>query len=183
MRCINCGWENPSNIRNCEKCNQSLIVMKDPSGMTEIPPLTDYSEQSLKKTILDEPGIAEISGSWDDGLQGPSNLSHQGNQKNSIAKTIAPWNVRSKVKLVSLSDKKSYEFEDADRIILNREVFGGENKTIARGSHAVLSKTGGHWVIENTNDQRSTFIEVQNPTELKSGTIILIGQLFLRVEY
>ena len=47
MRCKNCGWENPANKANCEKCNASLTVVSaseaDGSNMGNNPKKTSRS--------------------------------------------------------------------------------------------------------------------------------------------
>ncbi len=66
--------------------------------------------------------------------------------------------------------------------ILNRANTEPSNITITSKEQAALSFKNGKWYIENRSEHGSTYVKVTEPTELKPGTVIMLGNREFRFE-
>ncbi len=64
---------------------------------------------------------------------------------------------------------------EGEEVTLNRDNTEPGNPSITSRRQAVLTHTDGHWYIEDTSDQKTTFVQASRKTELHEGDIILLG--------
>jgi len=179
MRCNNCGWENPNGNQTCEKCGaplqggasaQNLDVH---STIRESKPFEP--QEPIDKTIT-EPAPAQPSqprvaptvnyggtvNPWAMGGGGYSAVGHckltpimfQGENPR-----FAPQEIAFK----------------GDYNELNRENLDPDNSTITSKVQALLTHKDGKWYIQDKSSQKSTFVYAAEPTAIKTGDIILMG--------
>ncbi len=60
-------------------------------------------------------------------------------------------------------------------IVMNRDLLDSGNNSISRSGHASLSFRDGQWWLENLSSLKSTFIQVNQPQQIREGDVILIG--------
>ena len=71
-------------------------------------------------------------------------------------------------------NSNTVEFE-GESVILNRNTLDRENYTISGQEHAVVENINGRWYINNRSSLKTTYIQVNSPTEIKEGDVILLG--------
>ncbi len=69
---------------------------------------------------------------------------------------------------------KKEEFE-GEKVTLNRNNLDRENYTISSQEHAVIERLDGKWYLNNKSSLKTTYVQVNAPTELKDGDVILLG--------
>lgn len=76
-------------------------------------------------------------------------------------------------------DLDEVEFEGSE-VVLTRDNTEPKNTSITSQEQAVITKTGGHWYIEDRSEQKTTFVQAGSKIELHDGDIILMGnRLFI----
>jgi uncharacterized Zn finger protein (UPF0148 family) len=199
MRCKNCGWENPEDNTNCEKCRAPLVRS---SGSEQV-----YShvqpESRLKKTIFEtgvsvreESGKANICPQCGYPMRANDvscpNCGHSPEMQKTDADsnrnaggqgTVNPWTAADEkrtctltpvVKAGETADKTPLPFE-GNEIVLTRKNTEKDNKTITTKAQAVLKHIDGAWHIEDRSELKTTFVHAGEMKPLKSGDIILLG--------
>lgn len=61
-------------------------------------------------------------------------------------------------------------------ISLNRATIDESDASLSRGTHVNFTMRNGKWYIDNLSSNQSTFIQVTEATEIKSGTLISLGE-------
>jgi uncharacterized Zn finger protein (UPF0148 family) len=84
-------------------------------------------------------------------------------------------------KLSLLKGGKSLVFE-GEKNILNRANLDHKNPSISKEAHATISFKDNKWVLEDMSSNGATFIQLTQPTELKNGSLIIIGNVIYRFE-
>lgn len=202
MRCINCGWENPSNLQRCEKCNSPLSPAQDlqPSHNASAP-----IEQILRGTISEQQVFSDspAQGACPKcgfPLRQGSNICPQCGEtinRNPISvhaspdatpmATINPFAqaaIQQEVKSFSL-EPIAYEGErnvpTSQKYLgasteLNRSNTDQFNNAITSKVQAVIScDEDGNWTIEDKSAQGTTFVQATRQIKLQSGDIIMLG--------
>jgi len=72
------------------------------------------------------------------------------------------------------AEKERVEFNE-DTVVLNRDNTEPDNPTITSRQQAVLRYRDGKWYVEDLSELQTTFIRVKDPTEIKDGDILLMG--------
>ena len=72
-----------------------------------------------------------------------------------------------------------YEGND---VCLNRSNTDPKNKTITSQAQAVICCEDGHWTIKDQSDMLTTFVQASDAIELKSGSLILLGNQLYRFD-
>lgn len=102
----------------------------------------------------------------------------------SMKKTVNPYvtNVDLPPMFVLKPLKRANEHHELDELeyegemtVLNRGNTEGNNMSITSREQAVITRSGGRWLIEDRSEQRTTFVQVSRPQELHDGDIILLG--------
>jgi FHA domain len=112
--------------------------------------------------------------------------------KSSSNKTVNPYTqaqpkpTKSVVKLTPISKENEYlahtlAIEEASMVI-NRANIDPENPTISGRGHALIEVKNGQVFLSNQTTAETTFIQVKQPTQLRNGDVILLGDRLIRVE-
>lgn len=208
MRCINCGWENPNDAKNCEKCNTPLtkiekdeitvkentefsqtIIGKAPNGAL----INEFEDSASIKTseqlnTCPECGYPLMSGTE----TCPNCKKEVGCEKEIIIETngtIDPYRAAQNLqkcvlKPVSRIDEKSLEsvvFTEIHNIV-NRKSVEPANTTISSKCQAELIYKDDKWFIIDRSSTQTTFVLAKEFTELKNGDVILLGDRKFNVE-
>jgi uncharacterized Zn finger protein (UPF0148 family) len=201
MRCKNCGWENPEDNTNCEKCKAPLV--RGSSGEQAYSPANVQPENRLKKTIFETdasgreesdkanicshcgyPMRANDASCPNCGHSPDMQKADADNSRNTGGQgTVNPWAVADEkrtctltpvVKAGEMADKSLLSFEGSE-ILLTRKNTEKDNKTITTKAQAVLKHIDGAWHIEDRSELKTTFVHAGEMKPLKSGDIILLG--------
>lgn len=65
---------------------------------------------------------------------------------------------------------------------LNRNNTDPKNKTITSATQAVVTFKDGKWSIQDKSDLKTTFVQAEQAVELKSGSLILLGNQLYRFD-
>ena len=66
--------------------------------------------------------------------------------------------------------------------MLNRDNTDPKNPTITSRQQAIISFRDGKWNIEDKSEYQTTFVQASSQIELKSGSLILLGNQLYRFE-
>lgn len=198
MRCKNCGWENPDENKTCEKCNVSLHggtkdINDVPLGSKNDEPI---SGKTIREGIPQRPvDVAPTIGTIPETpepeptpVTQPQDPNYQKKPtKETIGGTIPPWGQGGRRKIhhcklnpvifpdEDLRDAPQQVSFKGDYIELNRQTLDPNNYSITSKVQAILTNKNGKWYIQNESSQKSTFVYAEDPIEIKSGSIILMG--------
>lgn len=180
MRCSNCGWENPDGSAVCEKCNAPLQggasknnnVSELHSTIRENVPFEE-SKQPTKTIVEEAPKVAP---------------QHKTAPTTDLGGTINPYAGGagfipvSHCKLSPIifpgEDKRDAPADVCFKGVyneLNRANLDAENNTITSKTQATLTNKDGKWYIQDQSAQQTTYVRASEPTQLKTGDIILMG--------
>lgn len=203
VRCPNCGYANEPRNHRCKRCNYPLRE-EDTSAQLHTP-----ASSPANATVV---GSATNIDPWDmdnsrpvsqqpppkaQPIQAPVNvgqpeISAQGPKpkKLEVNKTIDPSRIalfeRNVLKLVRIpkegEQEATLEFE-GENIVLNRDNTDPGNMTITSREQAALEFKDGKWMLSDRSALQTTYIRVNQPTELKNGDVILLGNRAFRVEF
>lgn len=102
----------------------------------------------------------------------------------SMKQTVNPYvtNVDLPPMFVLKPLKRANEHHELDELeyegeitMLNRGNTEESNMSITSREQAVITRSGGRWLIEDRSEQRTTFVQASRPQELHDGDIILLG--------
>lgn len=80
----------------------------------------------------------------------------------------------------SIAEGKAVMVFKGNKILLNRENLDRNNTTITSKIQAEITLENGEWILKNESKLRTTFIQVNGPTKIKKGDIVVFGnQRFL----
>lgn len=82
----------------------------------------------------------------------------------------------SKITLVPINFIREPIKQTGDAISLNRALIDENDKSLSRDTHLKFIRKDGRWFIENSSSNQSTFVQVTEPVEIKSGTLISVGE-------
>ena len=71
---------------------------------------------------------------------------------------------------------------EGNEIMLNRDNTDPKNPTITSRQQAISSFRDGKWSIEDKSEYQTTFVQASSQIELKSGSLILLGNQLYRFE-
>lgn len=204
MRCNNCGWDNPTNIHQCEKCKSPIQgssikqesdnhghsgsnLDKTLKGATPVLPYIDIPSEMPKKendnadVFCSNCGYPNPYGSKNC-IQCKTALKLEviENNKKDFSKTQTPWGQKTKNKFVlrELLEDNTYgnsiDF-NSENTILNRSNTIPSNTTITSKEQAQIELKDGKWFIEDKSSLKTTFVRISQPIEIKKGDIIMLG--------
>ena len=201
MRCNNCGWENPDGNQKCEKCNALLqsggTSNPSPSLHSTVRESAPF-EPKAPRTVIDKtlrdnidktisvpepevkpqqkpepaPGYSPpTTGGFGGGTVNPyANMGPGGYVPIAyclLKPVIFPGeNPNHAPKPVNIK---------GDYTELNRQMIDPDNPTITSQVQAVLTHKDGKWYIQNQSAHKTTFVLADEPIEVKSGDVILMG--------
>jgi hypothetical protein len=200
IRCNNCGWDNPVNLTNCEKCKATLKVTnhltgnKEPSQNNLNPMAGTRRGMQPDKPFIDEPNEIPCSTDVSDikNLECPACgypirkgtktcPSCHANIEFKKGRTVNPYNKEKEVTCFLKPKARKGEQEIpkikliGNSIILNRENLEQTNNTITSKIQAIVSFNEGKWYVEDKSEQKTTFKQVKGAVDLQKGDIILMG--------
>ena len=71
---------------------------------------------------------------------------------------------------------------DGDEVALNRGNTDPKNMTITSQTQAVICRENGQWKIKDHSDMLTTFVQASSAMELRSGSLILLGNQLYRFD-
>lgn len=71
---------------------------------------------------------------------------------------------------------------EGNEIMLNRDNTDPKNPTITSREQAMVSFKDGKWNIEDKSEYQTTFVQASSQIELKSGSLILLGNQLYRFD-
>lgn len=71
---------------------------------------------------------------------------------------------------------------EGNEVSLNRNNTDPKNKTITSAEQAVVSYEDGKWNIKDKSELKTTFVQAEQAIELKSGSLILLGNQLYRFD-
>lgn len=71
---------------------------------------------------------------------------------------------------------------EGNEIMLNRDNTDPKNPTITSRQQAMVSFKDGKWNIEDKSEYQTTFVQASSQIELKSGSLILLGNQLYRFD-
>ena len=171
--CPKCGYPMRSDATKCPNCNFSTNASEEPlhkvnpggSGYQRRPTRmaveepVEEEQPVLKKTRKATEGAAYR------GTINPYMVNFQ-EEPAFVLEPIQRMNERKPVDPV--------EFEGTE-IKLNRDNTEPANPTISSKEQAFVTYHDGHWYIEDSSDQNTTFVQAARKIELHDGDIILLG--------
>jgi len=191
-RCNLCGYENPITRTNCEKCGSQLSIQyesTDPASTRkgEIPTAPPLDNDI---TNFNHAGASELENKSMINCSNCGYLMRPGEKlcpkcghttqiKDNRTRDIYREPRKASCSLIKIprdNEKKEELIELLGNVLnLNRQLLDPSNDTISKNEHAVLEFKEGVWFISNKSSTQNTFIQVQSPTPLKDGDIILLG--------
>lgn len=189
MRCQNCGWENPDGSSVCEKCNSPLNGGRGQSNglHSTVRESVPFETQGTTKTTLDEnPTIIDNGGTHKNPVKEPTApIGGYGEVGGGTCNPYAAGMGYMPIQHCKLSpvifpgeDKRDVPSDASFKGSfneLNRANLDPENQFITSKVQAVLTNKDGKWYIQDKSAQKTTFVRADEPTPLKSGDIILMG--------
>ena len=176
MRCNNCGWENPDGSQKCEKCNAPLQGGASNQNFDAHSTIREDAPFEPKKqggTVVEEPKAQprpQTAPTVDFGgtVNPYAGMGAYVPIRHCILKpVIFPGeDMRDAPKPVNLS---------GDYNELNRQILDPNNNTITSKVQATLTCKDGKWYIQNQSSQKTTYVYADEPVEIKTGDIILMG--------
>lgn len=178
--CPKCGYPMRSDALKCPNCNYSVNSTsfqrsdnENPSSRgggyqrrpTKMAVATEEEEPVLKKTRIATEGGGKYNGTINPYMQ---------NYMEEPAFSLKP--------IQRMNERKSIEpveFEGCE-VTLTRENTEAGNPTISSKEQAVITHNEGHWYIEDSSDQKTTFVQAGQKIELHDGDIILLGNRLFR---
>lgn len=164
IRCHKCGYSNQLNAKICIKCRTSLLKEE----------LAQPVDAALvnKKTM---PIVNREEEPWDHASFPPVRpVQREGVQ---TVRRIMPDHRSSYLVALSADEEKELHKIDlsASANALDREKLDPGNTSISRNGHASIYQKDGSWYIENMTALKTTFLQVNQPTKLSDGDVILLG--------
>jgi hypothetical protein len=136
----------------------------------DTPPIQPHSEKS--ENDKSKEGFVEKNND--------NNSSDSGKRK-----TILPPNINSRTsfRLIQIpQERMRFDSGDEASVTLNRDNLDKNNLTITSQAQASVYYDRGAWFIQDKSDQKTTFKQIADPTEIKDGDIILMGDMMFRFE-
>lgn len=183
MRCNNCGWDNPDENPNCEKCGAPL---KSRDGMQNF----DVHSTIRESVPFEHPQSTErtINETMKDPIPAPPQSSPKTSPTVDFGGTINPYAGIGAFVPVPRCILKPIIFPGEDIRYappsvnikgeyneLNRQMLDPDNKTITSKVQAILMHKDGKWYVQNQSEQKTTYVYAGEPIEVKAGDIILMG--------
>ena len=200
IRCNNCGWDNPENLSNCEKCKALLKKPNSPTGNKEsfqnnLNPIAGTRVgMQPDKPFIDEPNEIPSSAEVSDtkNLECPSCgypirkgtkicPSCHANIELKKGRTVNPYDKEKEATCFLKPKARKGEQEIpkikliGNSIKLNRENLEQTNNTITSKIQAIVNFNEGKWYVEDKSEQKTTFKQVNGIVGLQKGDIILMG--------
>lgn len=178
MRCNNCGWDNPDGNQKCEKCNAPFYgganepkigktigegkpfePQKPPrKTINDTIPDSEQPKSPTKPTLNIDGGTLPLWGGQGNFTPTPYCI---------LKPVIFPGeNTRHAPEPVSIK---------GDYNELNRQLIDPDNNTITSKVQAILTHKDGKWYIQNQSSHKTTYVFANEPIEVKSGDMILMG--------
>ncbi len=144
--CPHCNYPNAADAEICINCKKEISEIEQEPTHNEIIPQGKKSYSCSLKPIL---------------KQGEKKLpALKFSAKPVGQKTRNPW-----------TDAE----EEPTDIILKRENTEPGNMNISGKSQAMLKNENGRWLIVDTSEFKTTYVQISKPHDLKKGDIILLG--------
>lgn len=117
----------------------------------------------------------------------PAASAERAEQAPSTASTmkLGDMNIGEKTAVIRLKDEgsgRTIEFS-GNSIDLNRQNLEPSNNSLSGKTHAVLNYENGKVSLEDKSSNGATFVQVDKPLTLKSGTKIILGNKVYTVEF
>lgn len=181
MRCNNCGWENPDGSTVCEKCNtplQSGVSGQNYDVHSTIREGAPFEPQRPSKTTIDETEKNPV-------LENPQPKPkvgptvNYGGTINWVGGGYVPVGHCKLTPVLFPGENPKFAPQEVafkgDYNELNRNNLDPDNNTITSKLQAALTNKDGKWFIQDKSAQKSTFVYAAEPTAIKTGDIILMG--------
>ncbi|MCX8148077.1 FHA domain-containing protein [Thermaurantimonas aggregans] len=204
VRCPNCGYANEPRNHRCKRCNYPLRE-EDSSMPSPSPSSAPVNATVVGKSANIDPWdmdnsrpVSQQLPPQDPPHKAPANAAAPAEfsapspkaRKLEVNKTIDPSrmalfekNVLKLVRIPKEGEKEAtLEFE-GEKIILTRDNTDPGNMTITSREQAALEYKDGKWMLSDRSALQTTYIRVNQPTELKNGDVILLGNRAFRVEF
>lgn len=172
VRCHRCGYSNLHSAKECIKCRTSLVKDKNeaaaPAAVNPSP-----SDNRSKKTVVIG---AKDEAPWDQVNVVPAQRSNHNGGVQTVRRIIPDPNSCCLV-AISLDEEKELRKIDLqdETVILDRALLDPGNSSLSRSGHASIYQKNGKWYVENKTSLKTTFVQVNRPTQLSDGDIILLG--------
>jgi len=168
-RCPQCGYPLRSNDDSCPECGASVYALSDDELDIEDETLLDeYNGQRNVKTVRYAGGRIRQTEStvnpWEQIIE---------DEEDDVVPEPATCFLKP-LPRENEEEKGIIEFND-NTIVLNRENIEPDNQTITSQQQAVLRYVKGKWYVEDLSTLQTTFLRVKEPTEIKDGDILLLG--------
>lgn len=169
--CPKCGYPMRSDSVKCPNCNYDVSPSVAPQ-QSEVPNEGGgYQRRPTRMAVvseIEEPVLKKTRKATESGFSGTINPYMMNYQEEPafILEPIQRMNERKPVDPV--------EFEGSE-VTLTRDNTETGNPTISSKEQAVVTHVDGHWYIEDSSDQKTTFVQANHKIELHDGDIILLG--------
>ncbi len=175
--CPKCGYPMRTDAAKCPNCNYSVrgsehdtrsLNSTQRGGYQRRPTrMSTPDEETEQRDVVSPAPTRKVQGGGGKfrGTINPYMMSFN-QEPVFVLKPIQRMNERKPVESVEL---------EGSEVVLTRDNTEPGNPTITSEAQAVVTHRDGHWYIENSSAQKTTFVLANNPIELKSGDIILLG--------
>jgi Zn ribbon nucleic-acid-binding protein len=176
--CKNCSFtQNSADAVNCIKCGYSLPAMAE---KPKNPYQLKFNSDEPKKYPCKACGFMINEGEYICLKCGYDNSKKEKpveKQNKTISFEKFSFGSKKGFKLIPHHnvDGKELNFKDNNAIIV-RDMIDSDDYSISSANHAEIKKIDGKWYIENKSSNSATFVMVDGVTELKNGSVIIIGQ-------
>ena len=98
---------------------------------------------------------------------------------------LGDMNIGGKESVVKIRDDATGTVKEftGDQIALNRHNLAPNNNAISGKTHAVLKMENGKLTLEDKSSNGATFIQVNRPQGIESGTKVILGNKVFTIEY
>lgn len=157
QKCPRCGYPLRSGAEKCPHCNYQL------SGQ----PVSEYRQPRFadERPAAPRQPTRPLGGGKFGGTVNPY-MQDVLSEPGFVLKPVKRQNERHEL------EEREYEGES---VTLNRANTEEGNPSITSRQQAVVSRVDGRWYIEDTSEQRTTFVQAARRTELHDGDLILLG--------
>ncbi len=170
--CSECGYPNRKDLKNCLRCNHPIPDNEQNSSLADKPePDADNDAKVSTQETTDKEDKAITV------VETPGNKGSDFDP----TKTYDPYRMPKQVTfhLEPMVDdgkenKVLIEFK-GNNVPVNRESLEPGNKTITSKTQAEIIFDNGVFLLTDKSQQQTTFLQVNKPTKIKNGDIILMG--------
>jgi hypothetical protein len=145
--CSECGYPNRKDMKNCLRCNHII----------------PGNEQNSAEAGKSKPGNGNKASDFD-----PTKTYDPYRKPRQVVFYLEPM-------VDDILEKNlMIEFKGTN-VAVNRESLEPDNKTITSKMQAQIIFDNGEFLLTDKSEQQTTFLQVNKPTQIKNGDIILMG--------